>query len=126
MDIDYEKKLEKEAKARGEFLGNAYEDHFLALLHNEICGKPLSDVVTDSDSIRLCHGTVQHSHFKGSRHGHAWLEADGKCINIWDGEIHITSSTYAYGIGQIRDVKRYTLKEAAKLASKSWHSGPWE
>lgn len=126
MDLKYEKELEKEAKAKEGNLGNCYQWHYEAILHGNFDGTSLSEIVPDPDRLRLCHGTVIHPDAENPRHGHAWLEAEDLCAFISNGKIHSIPAFAYYALGNIKDVKRYTLQEAASWGVKTGHYGPWE
>jgi hypothetical protein len=126
MNLKQEEELVKEAKAKGRKLGNCYQCHYEAILHSQFREVGLSEFVSNLDSLRLCHGTVEHPNVENPRHGHAWLEADDICVFISNGKFRSLPTFTYYSLGKIQDVNRYTLKEAASWAVKTGHYGPWE
>lgn len=127
MDLKLEKENVKKAKVKGEKLGTCYDDYYKAILHDNLGGRNLSEVVSDFNSLRLCHGTVEDLSGINPRHGHAWLEAEDLCIFVSnDGEICQLPASVFHLLGKIKDVKRYTLKEAASWVVKTGQTGPWE
>lgn len=78
------------------------------------------------ENILLCHGTVWHP--KTGTHGHAWIEYErGEfCIDIANGMNVVYPKSKYYEQGHIKDVKKYTPKEAAKMMFTTNNYGPWE
>lgn len=66
----------------------------------------------------LCHGMVYH--LKSGWHDHAWIEFDNIVYDktIWPKDAY-------YRLGKIKNVKRYTIIEAAHKMFVSKHYGPW-
>lgn len=75
----------------------------------------------------LVHGTVVPLLIHGvPRHGHAWVEVDGKCIDYGNGhEVKMDRMTY-YLLGCVQDVVRYTPEQARRKVLEYEHYGPWE
>jgi len=108
-------------------LGDCYSVHGLKILEG---GKYI-----------LCHGSVYRDVV--GWHGHCWLEytyerkfnaPDFPGIELSiemvrdesNGEsVDIAKSIY-YMLGHIKDVKRYTPTEAARMMDKTGNFGPWE
>jgi len=115
------------------------------------CFKVAFDIVVhehrDDDTYRLCHGTVERD-TDGLRHAHAWVEhveslmlppVDQRppgfehlqdthmdmVIDKANGHDAHLPRVWYYRVGQVADVRRYTSVEAARLAVRTRHYGPW-
>lgn len=116
----------KKAKAKANEAGNCYGEHYNLFLDSFFGDTKVSKFVSDLNSLRLCHGTVKDPLGINPRHGHAWIEAENLCIFIKEGKIGALPIAVFYALGNIKDVKRYTRKEAASWGLKTGHLGPWE
>ena len=90
--------------------------------------KAMFDMALDPTLIndwRLCHGTVWHP--KVGWHGHCWIEIAHGLIVVDGSNGHsatVMSANY-YRIGKIKNVKKYTGKEARELILQEGTYGPW-
>jgi hypothetical protein len=55
-----------------------------------------------------------------------WIEIGDTCLDIANGLKVIKEKEIYYALGKIKEVKRYTPKEAARLMIKTKTYGPWE
>jgi len=94
----------------------------------EVAANFLLDNPLDTDT-KLCHGTAfgRGGDAKGKRYGHAWIEiAQGNVVlDYSNGNNAAVYAPRYYEIGQIKDVVRYTLKEARQMLCDHEHYGPW-
>lgn len=79
----------------------------------------------------LCHGTVTGTggDVKGVSYGHCWIELgdDGALVmDCSDGHDALAWRDDYYAVGNVRDVKRYTVEEARAKVLETGHWGPWE
>lgn len=72
----------------------------------------------------LCHGTVWHS--KIGWHGHAWIELNELVFDFANGNRGIVPKAFYYAVGRVKDVKKYTVDETAKMMQEKGTYGPWE
>lgn len=85
-----------------------------------------SDIKHDKD-MRLVHGTAWSEKLK-QRIKHAWIEiANGKVVlDNSNGHRGIVLREKYYAMGKIKDVKKYTKKEALKNMLEKGTWGEWE
>ena len=74
----------------------------------------------------LCHGqAIGRDEIEGVKHGHAWLEREGKAYDYSNGMTGVFTQEDYYKLGNIIDIKRYTPKQASTLMAKTNHYGAW-
>ncbi len=80
------------------------------------------------DSAKLAHATVTGTGggIEGVEYGHAFiLINDGYVIDVATGkEVGFPKEEY-YRVGNVKDVKLYTVNEMLQAALSSGHYGPW-
>ena len=81
-------------------------------------------VTEENCDMILCHGSVWHD--KVGWHGHCWLEDGDKVIDVSNGNNFYDSKEKYYKLGKVKNVTRYTWREAAEQMLKTGHYGPWE
>lgn len=94
------------------------------------CYKAAATLLIDNRdlSFLLCHGdAIGTGPIKGIKFGHAWVETpDGNLVfDFANGKQAIVPAAIYYKVGQITNVHRYTIKQAAKLIVEHAHYGPW-
>lgn len=92
--------------------GNCYEVHGRMILDAEF------------PKGKLCHGTVWHN--ESGWHGHCWIENGDVVIDKSNGNNFILPTDFYYALGKVKDVKRYTQREAAIQMVRTKNFGPWE
>lgn len=95
--------------------GNCYEVHGHAILGLGLAG--------DHEWL-LCHGTVYHKAV--GWHGHAWLELNGTCVDMANGNATEQPHELFYCLGRVKDVRRYTARQAGTMMLEHETYGPWE
>ena len=95
----------------------------------ELAHKSLFDM-QNPGGWRLAHGEVDcyDPALDSPRMGHAWLETGDEVFDPVANEY--LSRDYYYSLGHVANVRRYTVKEAAKeaallIAASEYPWGPW-
>lgn len=85
--------------------------------------------VQSAESIHVCHGDVTGTggDVLGVRYGHGWVEVNDVVFDFSNGSRAVARRDLYYQVGSIVDseVTRYVITDAAFLAVRSGHSGPW-
>ena len=92
--------------------GDCYEVHAQKILYSK------------QDNMKLCHGLVWHP--ATGWHGHAWLEKGNMVIDVSNGNNARMSKSVYYSLGKIKNIKKYTKKQAIQKMLDTKHYGPWE
>ena len=95
--------------------GDCYEIHAKTIIGMSKYG---------DNAWNLCHGEVWH--FKVGFHGHCWLENDKFCFDVSNENNVVMRKDKYYELGKIKNVRRYTGRQAAEFMVKTEHYGPWE
>lgn len=86
-------------------------------------------ILEDLSDWTLCHGIVTGNggEVEGRAYDHAWVERGDYVIDRSNGQFGLPlRREFYYGMGDCRDVKRYTRDEAIGLMCATGHYGPWE
>ena len=91
----------------------------------EVAGRIALNSIDNTTSF-VCHGeVVGKGKIKGIVHGHAWIEEGDMVIDKSNGKNITMPKSLHYKIGQIKNVKRYTFKEAREIMLEVCHFGDW-
>lgn len=81
------------------------------------------------DTARLVHARVTGNgpNTLGQRYGHAWVEMGDTVFDFSNGNQYVGRRERYYRAGKVdeAEVTRYTWDEAATLALRTKHYGPW-
>ena len=78
-------------------------------------------------NAKVCHGwVIGQGALKGVNYVHAWIELFGKVIDKSNGNnVSLDIGDY-YKLGNITDIKKYSLKSAREKMIETGHYGPWK
>jgi len=92
----------------------------------DCAGHLLMDTPEIQDDAKLVHATVAgQGRLTGIRFVHAWVEVGDTVLDNSTGSLKVIPKELYYGLGNVRDVHRYTYREMIDKIIETENWGPW-